>query len=46
MNILIVEDEIPAAKQLERLIAKLEKPYQILGHVQSVSESVEWLNNT
>jgi len=45
MNILIVEDEIPAARQLERLIAQLDKPYNILAHVQSVSESVNWLKN-
>jgi two-component system response regulator LytT len=45
MDILIIEDETPAAKQLERLIARLDKPYRILGHVQSVSESVNWLKN-
>jgi len=45
MNILIIEDELPAAKQLERLITQLDKPARILGHMQSASESIQWLQS-
>ena len=43
MNILIVEDEMPAAKQLERLITELDFPHKITGHTTSVEDTVEWL---
>lgn len=45
MKVLIVEDEIPAARQLERLIKELNPNFEIVGHTQSVEKTVTWLNN-
>lgn len=45
MNILIVEDEMPAARQLERLIGELNISYRIAGHTQSVEQTVKWLKS-
>ena len=43
MNILIVEDEIPAARQLERLIGELDMNFKIVGRTQSVEDTEKWL---
>jgi DNA-binding LytR/AlgR family response regulator len=43
MKILIVEDEIPAQVQLERLIRTCYPDFEIAGKITSVKAAVEWL---
>jgi DNA-binding LytR/AlgR family response regulator len=43
MKILIIEDELPAAKQLIRLIEQQKTPFQILATLDSVEASIAWL---
>ncbi|WP_411897265.1 LytR/AlgR family response regulator transcription factor [Elizabethkingia occulta] len=45
MNILIIEDEIPNAERLTRLIRGIKPQAKILSVLESVSESVEWLES-
>ena len=45
MNILIIEDEAPAAVRLQRMLQKLAPEARILGPLESVKEAVEYLNN-
>jgi DNA-binding LytR/AlgR family response regulator len=42
-NILIIEDEKPAAEWLKQLIAKLSQEINILGVLDTVAGAVEWL---
>ena len=42
MNVIIIEDEKPAARRLERMVSDLDLQVQTLLH--SVSESIDWLN--
>lgn len=42
-NILIIEDEKPNADRLKRLIAAIKSDANILGVLESVCESVDWL---
>lgn len=44
MNILIIEDEKPAANNLIRLLSKELPEASILGPLVSIAESVKWLN--
>ena len=43
MNILIIEDEKPAARRLSRMLATLDIEVQEMLH--SVEESLHWLQN-
>lgn len=43
MKVLIVEDEIPAQVQLERLIRTCYPDFEIAGKITSVKSAVEWL---
>ena len=43
MNILIIEDEPLAASRLEKLILQYEPHIQILDKIDSVEDTVEWL---
>ena len=43
MNVLIIEDEKPAARRLQRLLAELEIEATTMLH--SVEESIEWFQN-
>ncbi|RZK99255.1 MAG: response regulator transcription factor [Hymenobacter sp.] len=43
MNVLIVEDETTAALSLQRLLAALRPTFRLLGPLESVAESVAWL---
>ncbi|MDR2231333.1 MAG: LytTR family DNA-binding domain-containing protein [Flavobacteriaceae bacterium] len=45
MNILIIEDERPSAERLIRLIQGIKPQAKILSVLESVSESVEWLES-
>ncbi len=40
MNIIIIEDEKPSARRLQRMLAKLEMETEVMLH--SVEESIEW----
>jgi len=42
MNILIIEDESPAYRRLEKLIMDTDPSARIVGIVQSVAEGIEW----
>lgn len=43
MNILIIEDEIKAAKSLAGLVGKLKPKAKIMAQIQSIEKSVEYL---
>jgi two-component system, LytTR family, response regulator len=43
MNILIVEDEVPAAEKLERYLQKYDPTYSIIGKLASIQETTEFL---
>jgi len=43
MNVLIIEDEKPAARRLSRLLAELNVEVSVMLH--SVRESIEWFQN-
>jgi DNA-binding LytR/AlgR family response regulator len=45
MNILIIEDEIPAVKRLIQLITELESEWKVIGQLDEVSLSVEWFKS-
>ena len=47
MKILIIEDEIPAAKRLEKLILECKPQAQILEVIDTVEDALEWfkINN-
>jgi DNA-binding LytR/AlgR family response regulator len=43
MNILIVENEIPAADKLVRALKKIDKSITVMGVVETVEETINWL---
>lgn len=43
MNIIIIEDEKPSARRLQRMLANLDMETQVMLH--SVEESTEWFQN-
>lgn len=45
MNIVIIEDEEFAARRLERMINEIDAEIQIVAKLESVGESVLWLQN-
>ncbi|MHC1705227.1 MAG: LytR/AlgR family response regulator transcription factor [Tenuifilaceae bacterium] len=45
MNVLIVEDEIAAARRLAKMLVSIEPNFQILAITDSISASVDWLKN-
>lgn len=45
MNVLIIEDEQPAAQRLEKLIKSIVPEAYVLGKLDTIKASVEWLNN-
>ncbi len=42
MRMLIVEDELPAAKRLKQMLVKYRPQADILGPLESISATVEW----
>lgn len=46
MNILIIEDEIKAARSLENLLLKLRPEARILAKIQSVEDAIDYLTNS
>ena len=45
MNSVIVEDEIVAAQNLERLLSSLDQDINVIAVLQSIDQSVEWFSN-
>lgn len=45
MNLLIVEDETAAARQIQQLATSIQPGCQVLAMLESVSETVAWLNS-
>lgn len=44
MKAVIVEDEIPAAQNLKRLIQSVDETIEVVSVLQSVEESIEWFS--
>lgn len=49
MRVLIIEDEMPAQNELERLLLacvdELDEPIQIVGFIDTVEDAVDWLSS-
>jgi len=45
LKILIIEDEIPAAKRLEKLILECKPDAEIIEVIDTVEDALEWFNN-
>lgn len=45
MQVLIIEDEAPAYRRLEKLIKESNHNAEVVGIIQSVKEGLEWFNN-
>lgn len=45
MKIIIIEDELPAARRLKRMVLELFPETQILAEIDSVEDAVDWLKN-
>jgi two-component system, LytTR family, response regulator len=43
MNVIIIEDEVPAAEKLERYLQKYDADLQVIATLQTVADSVSWL---
>ena len=43
MKVLIIEDELFAQNELKRLLAEVDKQIEVLACLESIEESVEWL---
>ena len=43
MNILVIENEKPAADRLVRLLMKIDKTITITGVIESVEATINWL---
>jgi two-component system, LytTR family, response regulator len=43
MKVIIIEDEVPAAEKLERYLQKYDPTIQVLARLNSVKDSVKWL---
>lgn len=44
MNVLIIEDEIPAAEKLERYLKRYDDVINVVNKITNVKDSVEWLD--
>ena len=45
MRILIVEDETIAFSLLKKMLLKIDKTIEIVGNTESISQTINWLNN-
>lgn len=45
MNVLIIEDELPARAKLVGMLRDLDSGIQVVAQLGSVAETLEWLNN-
>lgn len=46
MNVVIVEDELPAAEKLERYLNRIDPDINILVKLRSIQESVDWFSES
>ena len=44
MDVIIIEDELPARAKLIAMLQSLDSTIQVIGQLGSVRESIEWLN--
>ncbi len=44
MNVLIIEDEIPAFKQLQKLLIQARSDIRVLDHLDSVEAAIAWFS--
>jgi len=42
MDIVLIEDEVFAARRLENLIKEYNRDYKVVARLESVSESIDW----
>src|SRR5688572_27698232 len=45
MNVIIIEDELPARAKLVSMLAAMDSSIQVVAQLGSVKESLEWLKN-
>lgn len=45
MKVLIIEDEAPAFRRLQRILESLDESIEIIEVIDTVEESINWLNN-
>jgi len=45
MKIVIIEDEVFAARRLENMIREIDSQIEVVAKLESVRESVEWFKN-
>ena len=45
MNVLIIEDEAPAFRRLEKILLEIDPSIKILEVLDSVDDAVKWFNN-
>lgn len=45
MKVLIIEDEAPASRRLQKILAEIEPAFEIIGCLDSIDSSVKWLKN-
>lgn len=43
MNVIIIEDEVPAAEKLERYLHKYDAGIQVIATLQTVADAISWL---
>ncbi len=43
LSVLIIEDEIPNAVRLKEMLTKLDNTIQVIGQIQTISASIQWL---
>ncbi len=46
MRVLIIEDELPAARQMERLLHTCDPALEVIGTLDSVENAVKWLRTS
>jgi DNA-binding LytR/AlgR family response regulator len=44
MRVLIIEDEDPAAKRLQKMLKEIEPGIDVLNHIVSVSSAIKWFS--
>ncbi|MBX2843825.1 MAG: LytTR family DNA-binding domain-containing protein [Flammeovirgaceae bacterium] len=44
MKVLLIEDEAPAARRLQKLLMEIDPDFEVLDIIDSVEDTVKWLN--
>ncbi|HEY9116654.1 MAG TPA: response regulator, partial [Roseivirga sp.] len=45
MKVYIIEDEIPAAEKVERLLKRYDENIEVVGRAMSVKQAVDWVKS-